>query len=139
MAKYRRKIQIIALLLLGGVLIYRYGFLFIMWFTTPVQDTISKSEKHLFDEIKKELNVKDIERAPRYNLSEAKDTISYDLFLKDLDCEKEQKLDSIAKNIAIKVHNQLSLSEKVYKIEIIFECKNSTVISVKHKFIRKNL
>ena len=140
MSKTKKGALLISLIMLISWLLYRYGFIIILWFTTPNKEEINKNETNLFNEIKQELNISEIERAPRYNLSETKDTISYDLFLKDIDCEKyKDSLDKIAKKIAINVNKRISLNKNVYKIEIVFQCKKTPPVSLKYKFFRDDL
>lgn len=140
MSKTKLATLIISILLLISWLIYRFGFLIILWFTSPNKEEINTNEINLFNEIKQELNSKEIERAPRYNLTAAKDTISYDLFLKDMDCEKyKDGLDSIAKKIATNVNKRIPLNKNVYKIEIVFQCEKTPPVSLKYKFLRADL
>ena len=140
MSKTKLATLIISILLLISWLLYRFGFLFILWFTSPNKEEINTNEINLFNEIKQELNSKEIERAPRYNLTAAKDTISYDLFLKDMDCEKyKDGLDSIAKKIATNVNKRIPLNKNVYKIEIVFQCEKTPPVSLKYKFLRAYL
>lgn len=140
MSKTKLATLIISILLLISWLFYRFGFLIIVWFTTPNKEEINTNELNLFDEIKQELNIKEIERAPRYNLAASKDTISYDLFLKDIDCEKyREDLDTIAKKIATDVNKRIPLNKNVYKIEIVFQCEKTPPFSLKYKFLRDDL
>ena len=140
MSKTKLATLIISILLLISWLFYRFGFLIIVWLTSPNKEEINTNELNLFNEIKQELNIKEIERAPRYNLAASKDTISYDLFLKDIDCEKyKEGLDTIAKKIATDVNKRIPLSKIVYKIEIIFQCEKTPPVSLKYKFLRDDL
>ena len=128
------------IILLIGWLLYKFGFLIVLWLTSPNKEEINNNETNLFNEIKQELNIKEIERAPRYNMSESQDTISYDLFLKDIDCGKyKDSLDKIAKKIAINVNKRISLNRNVYKIEIVFQCEKTPPVIVKYKFFRNDL
>ena len=84
----KKVIIIIGLISLVIGIIYRYGFIIVFWLTTPKEAGLTQNEIKLFDEIKRELNIKNIERAPKYNISNPKDTVSYSLFMKDIDCIK---------------------------------------------------
>lgn len=140
MSKTKKGALLISLIMLIIWLLYRFGFLIVLWFTTPNNEEIDRNETDLFNEIKQELNISEIERAPRYNLSETKDTISYDLFLKDIDCEKHKdSLEKIAIKIATDVNKRISLNKNVYKIEIIFQCKKTPPVNLKYKFFRDDL
>lgn len=136
----KKVIIIIGLILLVIGIIYRYGFIIVFWLTTPKEVGLTQNEIKLFDEIKRELNIKNIERAPKYNISNPKDTVSYSLFMKDIDCIKyNDSLKFIAKKIAKKIDHGIKLDEKVYEIGIFFECKKYSPDSVNFKFSRKDL
>ena len=140
MSKTKKATLFISIILLISWLFYKFGFLIVIWLTSPNKEEINMNETNLFNEIKQELNIKDIERAPRYNMSESQDTISYDLFLKDIDCEKyKDSLDKIAKKIATNVNKRILLSKNVYKIEIVFQCEKTPPVSLKYKFFRNDL
>ncbi|MFD2909859.1 hypothetical protein ACFSX9_14060 [Flavobacterium ardleyense] len=140
MSKTKQATLFISIILLISWLFYKFGFLIVLSLTAPTQEEIDRNEINLFNEIRQELNIKEIERAPRYNIAEAQDTISYDLFLKDIDCEKyKDSLEEIAITIATRANNRISLNKNVYKIEIVFQCEKTPPISLKYKFFRNDL
>jgi hypothetical protein len=122
-----------------GLFIYRFGFILLFWLTaTPRDGELRPAEKVLFEEIKKELKAKEIDRSPRHHISNPRDTTSYEIIISDIPCEKIQdSLSIIAKNIAIKANKRLNLNPKFHKYKIIFYCNDFT--SQEFLFRRDNL
>ena len=140
MFNIRKKIIVISLLFMFIVLVFRYGFVIILWMTTPKKNELSINELKLINEIKKELDVKTIDRTPRYNLTNPKDTISYSLFIKDIDCVNHKyNLKKTAQKIAQKINKNVFLHKKVYKIDIVYECSKYPPSSINYKFFRDSL
>jgi hypothetical protein len=134
----KNKIIIITIIAIG-LLIYRFGFILIFWLTaTPRDGELRLAEKVLFEEIKKELNAKEIDRSPRHHISNPRDTTSYEIIISEIACRKLQdSLSIIAKSIVIKANKRLKLNPKFYKYKIIFYCDDFT--SQEFLFRRDNL
>ncbi|OWP83504.1 hypothetical protein EH230_13845 [Flavobacterium columnare] len=121
-----------------GFIIYRYGFLLILFLTSPKNGELSKEEIKLFNEIKKDINVNRIYRFPKNNISNPSDTLTYEIHIDGLKCKELNNLNLLANEIARKANNRLDLNEKFYKYDIYIFCED-LIKNYKFTFTRKKL
>lgn len=123
-------ISIFAALIAIIVFLINYGFLIVFWLTTPGDGELRPEEKILFEKIKKRSNASDIQREPKYHISNPKDTIAYSIIINNISCHKIINKDSLEIE-ALKIKSEIDkfkLHRNFYKYEIIYECKNGEEI-----------
>ena len=108
-----------------AVLVIRYGFILVFWLTTPKDGELRTEELALFQKIKTDMNIDKVSREPRYKMSQPDDTLSYKLFINDVNCSKwdnrqlQYQSDKIKKEI-----DQIHLHKNFYKYVVIYRCKD---------------
>lgn len=126
--------------ILGYFLIKYIPILLFVFFTNKGGGELRPEEMKLFNEIKKELNVLEIKRTPEYNISEPKDTVSYSLFIRHIDCSiNDLILKKEAAYIVFRINKYLKLDNHFYKYDIIFICKNYSRYDKTFSFLRKDV
>ncbi|RXM52408.1 MULTISPECIES: hypothetical protein [unclassified Chryseobacterium] len=128
----------------GAILLYfaaSFVAVFMLTYFSSSKRIENKSEEKIFEKIKREYHIEEIERNPKYEREiKDKDTVTYTLYLYSKDfCNL--KTDSLTKN-SLKIAkelNSINLDPKFYQYRLVFCCKlynpNGTVI----QYLRKDL
>jgi len=137
----KRTIVIIAMSLGLVYLCIRYvPILWFLFFTQRGDGELRPEEIKLFELLKKEYKVTKISREPRYYISNPKDTISYELYIEDIDCNKSpDSIREMADDIAKQVNEKLFLNPKFYKYSLTFYCKKGPPLYIDFNYLRKDL
>lgn len=119
-----KKYIIIGIVVVLGLIIYRYGFLLIYWLTTPGKGELTSSEKNLLEKIRMENHAKEVLREPKYNAAEPKDTTVYKIIVHKIPCTSDtlffkQNASSIKKRL-----DSIGLHKNYYKYQIFYECED---------------
>ena len=115
-------VLVVTLVILG---IYRFGFLAVLWLTTPGDGEISASETALFQKIKDESKAKSVYREPKYTISEPKDTLAYRIIVFKPICNKNQdSLKVEAQKIASQANSSLNLHKNFIRFEVFYDCSD---------------
>lgn len=117
-----RKYIIVGIVVILGLIIYRYGFLIVFWLTTPGKGELTSSEKILLEKIKIENHAEKVLREPKYNAGEPKDTTVYKVIVDKIPCTSDTL--SFKKNASsIKRRlDSIGLHKNYYKYQIFYEC-----------------
>lgn len=130
----KKTLIIFALLIIFIVLLIRYGFIIILWLTTPRDGELRTDEKILFQKIKKDDRARDVWREPRYNITAPKDTTTYTIIVKDIPCQKDTTgLKDRAQRIKSEI-DKLNLHSNFYKYEVLYKCSDGKEYN--YKFLR---
>lgn len=115
-------VLVVTLVILG---IYRFGFLGVLWLTTPGDGEISATETALFQKIKEESKAKSVYREPKYTISEPKDTLAYRIIVFKPICTKNQdSLKVEAQKIASQANSSLNLHKNFIRFEVFYDCSD---------------
>lgn len=121
----KKNIIIITLISIFVFLIYKYGFLFVFWLTTPEDGELRPEEIKLFNHIKSTSKAEDVSREPKYNISNPKDTTTYKIIIYKVECNNQK--DSLKKEaikIVEKANTTLNLNSNFIRYMIIYECND---------------
>lgn len=101
---------------------------------------ITHGRNKTFNEIKSKYKTTKIERTPEYDISNPKDTVTYSLFLHNVECgnQNKEELNTSFILLATKMNKELNLNDKFYKYDFVIYCKNSSV-RYELKYLRRNL
>ena len=118
----KKNIVIITVIVFLGLIIYRYGFLLIFWFTIPKNGELTSPEKTLFERIRIENQAKEVWREPKYNISGPKDTTVYKVIINKIPCTTDtlffkKKAADIKRRL-----DSIQLHKNYYKYQIFYEC-----------------
>jgi hypothetical protein len=137
----KRTIVFIALIIGFIYLVIRYlPIVWFLFFTQRGDGELRTEEIKLFNEIKSKYKTSKIERTPEYDISNPKDTVTYSLFLHNVDCanQNNEQLNASFILLATKMNKELNLNDKFYKYDFVIYCKNSSV-RYEFKYLRKDL
>ncbi len=117
-----RKYIIVGIVVILGLIIYRYGFLIVFWLTTPGKGELTSSEKILLEKIRIENHAEKVLREPKYNASEPKDTTVYKVIVDKIPCTSDtlffkKNASSIKRRL-----DSIGLHKNYYKYQIFYEC-----------------
>lgn len=130
----KKTLIIFALLIIFIVLLIRYGFIIILWLTTPRDGELRTDEKILFEKIKKNDRARDVWREPKYNITAPKDTATYTIIVNDIPCQKDTTaLKDRAQRIKSEI-DKLNLHSNFYKYEVLYKCSDGKEYN--YKFLR---
>jgi len=140
--KIKKRTIVFITLTIGLVyLLIRYlPIIWFLFFTQRGDGELRTEEIKLFDEIKSKYKTTKIERTPEYDISNPKDTVTYSLFLHNLDCgnQNNEELCAFFFLLATKMNKELNLNNKFYQYDFVIYCKKSSV-RYEFKYLRKNL
>ncbi len=120
----KKTLIIFVLLIIFIVLLIRYGFIIVLWLTTPGDGELRTDEKILFEKIKKNDMARDVWREPKYNITAPKDTTTYIIVVNNIPCDKDTTtLKDRAQYIKHEI-DKLNLHSNFYKYEVLYKCSN---------------
>lgn len=130
----KKTLIIFALLIIFIVLLIRYGFIIVLWLTTPGDGELRTDEKILFEKIKKNDMARDVWREPKYNFTAPKDTTTYTIVVNNIPCQKDIiSLKDRAKSIKSEI-DKLNLHSNFYKYDVLYKCTDGKEYN--YKFLR---
>ena len=127
----RRIIKYACIIVIISVIVYIGFALFmsVLLSYSPKRIKALPEEKILFENLKTKYGFEKISRTPEREdkLLFPKDTMTYDLSIDYVDCNKSRKYyDSIAYEISNMIKRNIQLDKKFYKYTINFSCKEIT-------------
>ncbi|RVU89846.1 hypothetical protein EH230_13870 [Flavobacterium columnare] len=142
--------KIVIGLVIITILFLGFKFIVVSWlsfFSSPKKADSFSQERILFEKFKKEYNFKEINRTPELekDFLESNDTLSYELYIRYIDCNKSNDFfKEISNKMATEINNKISLNDNFYKYKFIFYCKEDTYSSISNSskiftFLRDSL
>lgn len=120
----RRKIVLFVVLTSTiTLLIVKYGFVLVLWFTTPKDGELQPSEKELFQRIQVDFKAKDVWREPKYNISNPDTAASYRVIVNRIPCTEDTTGLSLAAQDIFNQLKRLELGGAFLKKEVLFICE----------------
>ncbi|KQS93085.1 hypothetical protein [Chryseobacterium sp. Leaf394] len=117
----KKKLIIFTFLVIFIVLLVRYGFLIVLWLTTPGDGEMTLNEKVLFEKIKKDTQAKDVWREPKYNMTHPKDTTTYTVVVNGIPGHADTiSLKDKAQSIRSEI-NKLNLHPNFYRYHVLYK------------------
>ncbi len=129
----KKKIIIISILVIAlTYLSIRYGFIAVLWLTTPKDGELTQAEKNLFIKIKKNTGATEVWREPKYHLKYPKDTTTYRIIASSINCNNDSLLLRENAQIVRLEIDQWNLHKNFYQYQVIFKCVNGKEYTYKY-------